>query len=285
MTVRDVDRDTFTADWKTWHALHETTLADPHGFLAITGIHWLSEEPQRFPDVPGAWSSCGGGVRVELRADEELVVDGTPVHGQHSFGEIPERGGVNATFGDAVVEVAKRGGYDIIRPRHPEHPLRSDFAGTPAYEPDPHWAVPARFVPFDEARPVTVGASVEGLQHVYEAPRSRRVRRRRADAVADRVQRRRTGTPVHPVHRRHLEGHHLRRQPLAPRRCSGRRRQRDDRLQPRDEPPVCLHRLRDLPPPAGGEPAADRGRGGREDPAHASLNPSTNSAGRVSSTS
>lgn len=170
MTVRDVDRDTFTADWKTWHALHETTLADPHGFLAITGIHWLSEEPQRFPDVPGAWSSCGGGVRVELRADEELVVDGTPVHGQHSFGEIPERGGVNATFGDAVVEVAKRGGYDIIRPRHPEHPLRSDFAGTPAYEPDPHWAVPARFVPFDEARPVTVGASVEGLQHVYEAP-------------------------------------------------------------------------------------------------------------------
>jgi uncharacterized protein (DUF1684 family) len=170
MTVQDLDRATFATDWQRWHVTHESVLADPHGFLAITGIHWLTDEGQRFPDAPGEWSTGADGVTVVLGADEELAVDGVAVHGRYSFGVIPERGGINATFDDAVVEVAKRGGHDIIRPRHPEHPLRAAFAGTPTYAPDPRWAVDARFVPFDEPRPVTVGASVEGLQHVYEAP-------------------------------------------------------------------------------------------------------------------
>jgi uncharacterized protein (DUF1684 family) len=170
MTIQDTDRATFATDWQHWHVQHESALADPHGFLAITGIHWLTDEAQRFPDAPGAWAAGTDGVTVVLSPGERLIVDGVPVSGTYSFGVIPERGGINAVFDDAVVEVAKRGGYDIIRPRHPEHPLRAEFAGTPAYAPDPQWAVAARFVPFDSPRPVTVGASVEGLQHVYESP-------------------------------------------------------------------------------------------------------------------
>lgn len=170
MTLQDVDRDTFASDWQQWHTRHETALAGPHGFLAITGIHWLTDEPERFPDSPGEWSTAEGGVTVELAPDEGLVVEGRAVHGRYTFGVIPEHGGINAAFGDAVVEVAKRGGYDIIRPRHPEHPLRADFAGTAAYAPDPRWVVAGRFVQFDAPQPVTVGASVESLQHVYESP-------------------------------------------------------------------------------------------------------------------
>ena len=30
-----------------WHSGHQTRLADPHGFLAVTSLHWLSEQPQR----------------------------------------------------------------------------------------------------------------------------------------------------------------------------------------------------------------------------------------------
>jgi uncharacterized protein (DUF1684 family) len=170
MTVQDLDRATFATEWQHWHVRHESALADPHGFLAITGIHWLTDEPERFSDAPGAWWTSDTGVTVDLAPDEELVVDGVAVHGRHSFGVIPERGGINAVFGDAVVEIAKRGGFDIIRPRHPEHALRTNFAGTPAYTADPRWSVTGRFVPFDTPRPTTVGASVEGLQHVYEAP-------------------------------------------------------------------------------------------------------------------
>jgi uncharacterized protein (DUF1684 family) len=83
---------------------------------------------------------------------------------------ISERGGVNAIWGDAVIEVAKRGGHDIVRPRHPDAPLRLNFTGTPAYPPQPRWAVTGRYVPFGEPRPTTVGAAVDGLRHVYDAP-------------------------------------------------------------------------------------------------------------------
>ena len=48
---------------------------------------------------------------------EEPVIGGKPVHGRHSFGDIPGRGGVNAVR-EAVIEVARRGGNDIVRPRH-----------------------------------------------------------------------------------------------------------------------------------------------------------------------
>jgi hypothetical protein len=95
---------------------------------------------------------------VELGDAEELIIDGARVTGRYAFGPIPEGGGINAIAGDAVIEVARRGGHDIVRPRHPEHPLRVRFAGLPAYEPDPRWVIPGRFVPFTEPRPTIVGS-------------------------------------------------------------------------------------------------------------------------------
>jgi uncharacterized protein len=162
--------DDFAAEWSAWHRRQEARIGDPHGFLAITSLNWLAGEPQRFPDAPGEWSTGPDGVVVELAEGEELVIGGSPVRGRYSFGVIPERGGVNAVWGDAVIEVARRGGNDIVRPRHPGNPLRTAFAGTPAYQPDPRWAVTGRYVPFAEPRPTAVGSVVDGLEHVYDAP-------------------------------------------------------------------------------------------------------------------
>ena len=112
MTAGDIGTvtatDEFTDAWRQWHRRHEQTRADGHGFLAITGLHWLDATPRRFPDAPGAWSTGPDGVTVDLDAGEELIVAGAQVHG--------------------------------------------------------------RYVPFDVPRPTTVGAVVEGLQHVYDAP-------------------------------------------------------------------------------------------------------------------
>ncbi|HUD77058.1 MAG TPA: DUF1684 domain-containing protein [Streptosporangiaceae bacterium] len=170
MTVQDLDRTAFEQDWADWHRRHEAVLGAEHGFLAITSLNWLTAEPQRFPDAPGAWHTGPDGVVVELADGETLSVGGTDVTGRYAFGAIPERGGINAVSGDDVIEVARRGGYDIVRPRHPGHQLRLSFAGTPAYQPDPRWAVPARYVAFPEPRDTTVGSVAEGLQHVYAAP-------------------------------------------------------------------------------------------------------------------
>ncbi|MEZ0114965.1 uncharacterized protein (DUF1684 family) [Catenulispora sp. EB89] len=164
------DVGTFAETWQEWHTGQEGRTGAPHGFLAITELHWLGGAPERYDDAPGAWSTGPDGVRVLLAEGEELVVDGVAVHGEYSFGVIGERDSLFPVSGDAVIEVAKRGGHDILRPRHPENPLRVAYAGTPAYEPDPRWAVGGRYVAFDSPRPTTVGAAVEGLQHVYDAP-------------------------------------------------------------------------------------------------------------------
>ena len=163
-------RNTFEADWAEWHRRHEERRAGPHGFLAITGRHWLTPEPQRFGDAPGAWSAAGDTVTVTLDDGEDLAVDGEPVHGTYTFAPIPERGQVTPASGDAAIEVARRGGHMIVRPRHPGHRTRAGYAGTEAYPPDPRWVVEGRYLPYAEPRDVTVGAVVEGLQHVYEAP-------------------------------------------------------------------------------------------------------------------
>ena len=161
---------TFEQDWDAWHADHERRRADPHGFLAITGLHWLDETPRRFPDAPGAWATGPAGVTVTLADGERVTIGGEQVTGTHHLGPIPERGGVTVAFGDTVVEVARRGGFDIIRPRVPSHPLRAGYAGTPAYPPSEKWVVPGRYVAFGDPRDVTVGAAVDGIRHVYRAP-------------------------------------------------------------------------------------------------------------------
>ncbi|MHC5907389.1 DUF1684 domain-containing protein [Streptomyces sp. S6] len=160
----------FVAEWEKWHHKREETLTGPHGFLAITSMRWLSPGPERFEDAPGVWSSGDEGVVVELAEGEELALDGETLTGRHSFGVLPERASVYVRAGDAVLEIAKRGGSDLLRPRHPGNPLRTNHRETPTYAPDPRWAVPGRFVPYDTPREVTVGAAVEGLEHVYDSP-------------------------------------------------------------------------------------------------------------------
>lgn len=160
----------FETAWRSWHEAHEVDRASAHGFLAITALHWLTAEPAAFDGLPGRWSTSQEGPVVLLGDGEELLVDGQLVTGRVAFGPIPERGGRTAGFGDVVIEIAKRGGSDLLRPRHPGHPTRAGYRGTPTFAPDPAWALQGRFVPFDQPVEVTVGSVAEGLQHVYAAP-------------------------------------------------------------------------------------------------------------------
>jgi uncharacterized protein (DUF1684 family) len=159
----------FDVEWERWHRKHEKQRARPLGFLAITGLHWLGVEPQRFDDVPGEWSADADGVRVVLGDGEELVVDKERVSGVHDFGDVDERG-ERASFDDAVVEIARRDGHFMIRPRHRDHSVRTRYDGTPTYSPSTEWVAKGTFIPYDPPRSITVGASVEGLEHVYESP-------------------------------------------------------------------------------------------------------------------
>jgi uncharacterized protein (DUF1684 family) len=164
--------ETFRAEWHEWHQAHETQRAHPHGFLAVTHLHWLTAEPARLEGVPGTWNVDADVVRIVLEPGESLLLDGTELNtgAPAELGPIEERGGINLVSGETVIEVAKRGGEYIVRPRHPENPLLKEYQGTPAYAPDAAFAVRGTYVPFHEPKTTTVGAAVEGIQHVYEAP-------------------------------------------------------------------------------------------------------------------
>jgi uncharacterized protein (DUF1684 family) len=152
----------YSDDWADWHAEHERRRSAPHGFLAVTGLHWLSGSPQRFDDAPGEWWSSPGGVTVTLRDGEELTLAGRTLGaGAHDLGKVDEEG-VTAAFGDATAEIAGRGEGIIVRPRHPENPPRLAYEGTPTFPPSEQWLVPARFVPL-AARSVSLPTVVDGL--------------------------------------------------------------------------------------------------------------------------
>jgi len=91
--VSDEQSETdFVEEWEQWHRAREDRLASPHGFLAITGLHWLGGDPERFHDAPGAWSSTNDDVDVELADGEELVIDDGLVTGHHRFHSLDEHG-------------------------------------------------------------------------------------------------------------------------------------------------------------------------------------------------
>ena len=156
----------YADDWTRWHDEHERRRSAPHGLLAATGMYWLDATPERFPDAPGAWSvGADGAVTVRLDAGEQLTAgDGATITGEHDFGPVDEDG-VTLAFGkeEATVEVATRGEGVIVRPRHPGHKLRVEYAGTPAFPPDEKWIVDARYVPLDQPDEIALPTVVEGL--------------------------------------------------------------------------------------------------------------------------
>ena len=160
----------FQDQWDLWHAAHEKRRADPHGFLAITGLHWLTATPQRLDGAPGEWSIGPDGVTVALGPGESVTADTGEITGTHTFPPIAERADITVGHGDAKIEIARRGGFDVVRPRHPSNPVLTGYTGTPAYPAAEKWVFTGSYRAFEEPQPVTVGSVSEGIEHVYESP-------------------------------------------------------------------------------------------------------------------
>lgn len=162
------DQRTFIQDWKAWHLTREAKLAEPFGWLSVTAMHWLGPQWQKYDGVPGTWCSGPGGVEVAVDGDENLFVDGEPVQGRHVFGTLHERESITIRTETFAVEVARRGGYDLLRTRNPGAPALAAFKGVPAFEPDSRWQFAGTFMPGKHS--VTVGSVVKKVQHQYASP-------------------------------------------------------------------------------------------------------------------
>lgn len=164
-----VDVERFVEGWRAWKEERERDLADPYGWLALVSLDWLEDAPRAYPGLPGVWWQDEEAAHFDPKGAEGVLHEGEPVTAPLRFALVQSGPGVRVTAGGVEVEVARRGGY-LIRVHDPEAPVLKGFRGVPAYEPRPEWVLTGTYEPFDEPRPTTVGAVVEGLTHVYTAP-------------------------------------------------------------------------------------------------------------------
>jgi uncharacterized protein (DUF1684 family) len=163
------ERSAFVADWEQWHQTRERYFRQPHGWVAITALHWLSAEPRELAGVPGLWSADGP-VRIEAVAADGLVLpDGTALDGVATIDPVEGAPGLQVRAGDLLLEVARRTGHAIVRVHDPAAPQLAAFDGIPAYAPSQEWVLTGRFEPYGDARTVTTGAVIDGLEHHHTA--------------------------------------------------------------------------------------------------------------------
>ncbi|MEJ2864686.1 DUF1684 domain-containing protein [Actinomycetospora flava] len=152
-----------TAEWAAWHAEREDVLRAPHGWLSLTGLHWLDGEARAYADLPGTWRAADGGAEITAAAGDDVSVDGERVDGTVRVEPVDGKPGVLVAVGERRVEVIRREEHVALRVRDPQGPTLAAFTGVPAFPVDAAWVVSGRFSPWDEPRRIDVDTVVDGL--------------------------------------------------------------------------------------------------------------------------
>lgn len=152
-TTESAAQSTFEAEWNEWHREREHYYGDPLGWVALTGIYWLTDEFEPVADLPGRW-----------RADADAVyVDG--IDGVERLEPAEGAPGLLVPEGARRIEVIRRTGSAALRVHDPKSADLKAYQGIPAYPPSESWVVAGRFTPYEQPRPLTTGAVVKGLEH------------------------------------------------------------------------------------------------------------------------
>lgn len=146
-----------------WHAERERTLAEPHGWLSLAGLHWLDGEARAYPDLPGTWRATPDGtVEITVAPHDKVLVDGAMVYGTVEVVPVDGAPGEIVAVGDRRVEVLRREHHLALRVRDPEAPARHAFTGVPLFDADPRWVVEATYTA-EAPRRIDVDTVVDGL--------------------------------------------------------------------------------------------------------------------------
>ncbi len=141
------------AAWKAWRERREARLRDPEGWLALTGLSWLSEGENRVEGLPGVFVVQGGRVALRAAPGDGWLLDGAPVAERSLASDASERPD-RLHLGTRVVQVIERGGALAVRTWDAESPARKAFQGIDTFPYDPRWRIEARWEPYAAPREV-----------------------------------------------------------------------------------------------------------------------------------
>lgn len=160
----------FDAEIQAWRDQREARLRAEDGWLAVAGLFWLKEGPNRFGTDPsneivlppgsaparaGVFELREGKATARLEPGVEAAIAGTSVSGA---GMRPDTSGSPdvLALGRLRMTVIERGGRYGIRLRDPQRKERLEFTGLSWFPIREEYRVVARFVPYDPPRMVRV---------------------------------------------------------------------------------------------------------------------------------
>lgn len=163
-----------------WRNRRIASLKDKNGWLSLAGLFWLEEGENSFgsdqtndiifptgkaPDFIGSFVLEGEQVRVKIRPDVKVLLEGEPVHDK--ILQSNEKGTPTILSLESLSwYIIKRGEKLAVRLKDSENPRIKQFKGINSYPIDSAWRIPAHFEPFEKPtriRMATVLGTVEEL--------------------------------------------------------------------------------------------------------------------------
>jgi uncharacterized protein (DUF1684 family) len=153
----------YLAEVEAWHEARDRRLRSPDGWIALTGLHWLTPGEHELGQHPSnAIRLSGHGVpplaghllvtddlRATLRPHHEaqLVVDGQPLTGEVALRDDREQRPTVVGLGTLRMQLVRRGANRErlgLRVRDAASPALTAFLGVPRFPVDPAWRVTGR---------------------------------------------------------------------------------------------------------------------------------------------
>lgn len=164
-----IDDLTAADGWRAWAAARDAELADPHGWLSLTALHWLTGTPAAYDDLPGLWWADAAGIHVDpagTAAAAALTLDGAPLAATTVVWTAAGGAAGDLRAGDRLLEPVGRGPLNHgVRVRDPHAPAVTAFAGIPRFGHDPAWVLAATFEPADPGTVEETGSVAGRVRH------------------------------------------------------------------------------------------------------------------------
>lgn len=163
-------------DWLDFRAAREVELTRPYGWLCLRYFHWLPDTATAFAGIPGRWGVAGKVAYVDAGAADGLRINGEPLDGRAEAtcaetDRVPwatyDSG--HPGYGEAEIELLRRGGRLAIRTRTATSPERDRFAGMPTFDYAPEWVLTGHFTAYPEERHVNVATFRPDLRQQLRA--------------------------------------------------------------------------------------------------------------------
>ena len=177
------------SQWKSdllaWRAHREQGLAAPNSWLTLVGLEWLKPGPNTVGSAPdnrirlaapapahlGVVELNGGQVTLQPPAGgfpSDVQVDGAAAHAA-TLADDAAPGPTLVSAGTLSFYVIHRGDRYALRLKDSQAPTRVNFHGLHWYDPDPHYVVQARWIPFNPPHQLRI-PSVIGTTELMPAP-------------------------------------------------------------------------------------------------------------------